>query len=736
MRTSSAITIRVASIPARHPYVDHLSVPGGTEPASGSATILRIDGPVPDPAEPERWWPPVMLDAAWVRAHADEFDLLHLHFGFESFSTGHLLEWIDALHEAGKPLVFTVHDLTNPQLGDQASHRANLDVLVPRADALITLTAAAAGEIAERWGREAVVIAHPNVVALDAAATDLATAESVVVGVHLRDLRPNIDGVAATRALVDAVGMLRADGVDIVARVDLNARVRDDDARAAIRELCDSSPHAELREHDRYDDGQLESSVAALDVVLLPYRHGTHSGWVELCWDLGVPVVGTAVGHSDAQHDDPGFFTAYDGGADSLASALRSLLALPGFARSATLAREAIRLRRRLDRGIQRLVIAEAHEELYRRAVEAARPRPLRIAVIAPLRYPISVPFAGGLESSVWHQVAALRALGHEVVLCATEGSDYLEGSPPEFVLPAVEWREGEYATDTTYPAGYLERALPALEGALAWIAANPDRFDIVDNNSLHGEPLSWASRVGVPMVSTLHTPVLPALLAAHTGGGSPRSNFLAVSEHTAAEWRAAGIVSEVIPNAVDTDRWALGEGGPDLVWFGRIVPEKGVHLALEAARLAGMRIVLAGRIGDVGYFAEQVEPLLGPDAEYVGALDPASLARLVGASACALVTPVWEEPFGLVIAEAMSTGTPVVVFDSGGVREVVGSSPGTELVPAGDAAALAAAALRMVEAVASDHALRNRIRETAVSRFSLAARARSVESLYRAMIG
>lgn len=362
------------------------------------------------------------------------------------------------------------------------------------------------------------------------------------------------------------------------------------------------------------------------------------------------------------------------------------------------------------------------------------RPR-LRIAVMAPIRYPISQPHAGGLESSVWNEVRILRARGHEVILCAVEGSDFLEQSPSEFVLPALHWDDPSEATDTTYPAGYLERALPAVGRALEYVQRTPGRFDLVVNHCLHGLPLEWADRLGVPMVSTLHTPTLPSLLEANASCSEPRSAFLAVSDHTAAEWRAEGIEATVVPNGVDTDVWRLGSGGGDFVWTGRIVPEKGTHLALEAARIAGRRIVLAGRIGDSDYFERLVEPQLGADAVYAGVLGAQELAALVGRSACALVTPVWQEPFGLVIAEALSAGTPVAAFRTGGIPEVVGSIPGTALVDMGDASALAAAATALADATAARPGVRAGIRAAAEARFSLHHRVERLEGIYGDLI-
>ncbi|TIH40177.1 glycosyltransferase [Subtercola vilae] len=359
----------------------------------------------------------------------------------------------------------------------------------------------------------------------------------------------------------------------------------------------------------------------------------------------------------------------------------------------------------------------------------------LNIVVIAPLRYPITEPHAGGLESSIWHQVNQLRQRGHRVTLCAVEGSDFMQLSPPEFVMPPVVWAPGELPNDVDYPAGYLDTALPSLERALAFIAAHPGRFDLVHNHSLHGTPLAWAGRLGVPMVSTLHTPVLPGLVAGHALSDGPGSRFVAVSSHTSAEWMPAGIVSDVLPNAVDSELWPAGEGGSDLVWFGRIVVEKGAHLAIDAAQLLGRRIVLAGRVGDPEYFENEIRPRLGTEAVYVGELRQPELAALVGQSACALVTPVWQEPFGLIIAETLMTGTPVACFETGGVAEVVAGMRGAGLVPVGDVPSLAVVADELIGSELQRRGIRSLVRAEAIAKYSLAARVLELEELYEQLV-
>lgn len=360
---------------------------------------------------------------------------------------------------------------------------------------------------------------------------------------------------------------------------------------------------------------------------------------------------------------------------------------------------------------------------------------PLRVVVIAPVRFPIGLPHAGGLESAVWNEVAQLRARGHQVTLIAAEGSDGLDSSG-DFTIPTMTWPEFAEPTDDSYPETYLSRSIPALDRALDRIAARPSDYDVISNHCLHGLPLRRAGELGVPMITTLHTPVDDELVVSHSSAVGRRSEFLSVSEHTRRQWAAAGIESTVLPNAVDPSAWPLGPGGPDLVWFGRIVPEKAPHLAVDVAERLGRGLIIAGRIGDERYAARAVLPRLGGDIRYAGQLAPDQLAHLVGRSAALIATPVWEEPFGLVAPEALMTGTPVVSFAVGGVTEIAAGSVGMVTVPAGDVDALAARAERLIVRGTAEPGFRAAIRSSAIVRFSLEARISALERRFIAMTG
>ncbi|MFD5721547.1 glycosyltransferase [Streptomyces sp. NPDC127036] len=285
--------IRVASVPAGHVYVRHLSPPDGDH-------VVRLTDPRPcgAPSGSQQWWPPVMLDPAWVDEHASTFDVFHVHFGFDAQPPSSLRELVAALRRHGKPLVYTVHDLVNPHHHDESDHQAQLDVLVPAADQLITLTPGAAAEMEARWGRTALVLPHPHVVEPAQLLRPRPVRDTFTVGLHAKSIRPNMDPLPVTRVLADALAELP----DAVLRVDCHPEIDDPashwHAPGVLEELrrLDREGRLELSVHDYFDDDALWDYLIGLDVSVLPYRFGTHSGWLEACHDLGTTVLAPSCG--------------------------------------------------------------------------------------------------------------------------------------------------------------------------------------------------------------------------------------------------------------------------------------------------------------------------------------------------------------------------------------------------------------------------------------------------------
>ncbi|WP_404961600.1 glycosyltransferase [Streptomyces sp. 147326] len=320
----------------------------------------------------------------------------------------------------------------------------------------------------------------------------------------------------------------------------------------------------------------------------------------------------------------------------------------------------------------------------------------LRVALIASARFPISEPFAGGLEAHTWWLARALHRRGHDVELFAAPGSDPALGARE---LPVRRSTLSDAArTDVSMPSVMWMEEHHAYLGLMLDLARDGEhRFDVVHNNSLHYLPVAMASALRVPVVTTLHTPPTPWLESAIKAQDSCPVTFTAVSRFTAGAWQATVPCARVVRNGIDMNFWKPGPGGGDLVWSGRLVTEKGPHLAIEAARAAGMALRIAGPICDRAYFDDRIEPLLGEDVRYVGHLDRRGLAELLGSASAALVTPSWDEPYGLVVAEALACGTPVCGFDRGALSEILTPDCGV-LAPSGDVEALAELIPRAME--------------------------------------
>ncbi|NYE36777.1 glycosyltransferase involved in cell wall biosynthesis [Nocardioides cavernae] len=312
----------------------------------------------------------------------------------------------------------------------------------------------------------------------------------------------------------------------------------------------------------------------------------------------------------------------------------------------------------------------------------------MRICLIASSSYPIREPFAGGLESMTHTMVRGLAERGHDVTLFAGPGSDT---SLPARVLPlaSVEVSAAAMADKFAPNAGWLAEHHAYLDLMLSLARTGAEDYDVVHNNSLHHLPVAMAPALDVPVLTTLHTPPLPLIESALALCPRP-PRFVAVSQWTADAWRHA-VDSDVVLNGLDLRRWPAGDGGGPAVWTGRIVPEKAPHLAIDACRRAGVDLLLAGPVQDEDYFAREVAPRLGPDARHVGHLSGPDLSALLRSASVAVVTPVWDEPYGLVAAEAMASGTPVAGFARGGLVQVVSPRAGVLVAP-DDVEALAVA--------------------------------------------
>ncbi len=349
--------------------------------------------------------------------------------------------------------------------------------------------------------------------------------------------------------------------------------------------------------------------------------------------------------------------------------------------------------------------------------------RPLRIALVGTARYPLCEPFVGGLAAHVVGLARGLTARGHAVTLFAPHGSA-AEGVHVEAFCDASGLDFSAAARgDLSMLAEPFMREHHAMLGLVLGLADERwGRFDVVHNHSLHYLPIAHAPAVGAAHLTTLHAPPTPWQESAFAClPERQRPAAVTVSATNRATWRRSLPACGVVPNGVDLGRWRFSAEGTSglAVWAGRIVPEKGPHLAIDAARAAGMRLRLVGPVHAHAYYDAEVAPRLGPDVEVLGHASHAELTGHYGAASVALSTARWEEPYGLTLVEALACGTPVAAFRRGAAPELLTPSTGRLAAPddvadlaraATEAAALDRRACRdWVEAHASERAMVDR---------------------------
>lgn len=286
----------------------------------------------------------------------------------------------------------------------------------------------------------------------------------------------------------------------------------------------------------------------------------------------------------------------------------------------------------------------------------------MRILQIAPLWETVPPPAYGGTEAVVSLLTEELVRRGHEVTLCASGDSrtraDLLS------VLP----RSLRTANDIQdpWPYAWLHSALALKEA---------DEFDVIHNHA--GELTMAMSHLvpDVPMLSTMH-----CLITRDTkfiwDGYPGYYNTISISQRRNMPHLASGHFVGVVYNAIDVSSFIYNDDKEDyLLFLSRISVDKMPHLAVEVARRTGRRLIIAGKVDrvDESYFNSTLAPLIdGKQVQFMGEAD-ARLKRELYAKAYCLVLPLcWEEPFGLVMVEAMASGTPVVAFGRGSVPEVV----------------------------------------------------------------
>ena len=339
------------------------------------------------------------------------------------------------------------------------------------------------------------------------------------------------------------------------------------------------------------------------------------------------------------------------------------------------------------------------------------------LSVAYPLAQ-VSPDSTGGSEQVLATLDRALAAAGHRSLVVAPEGSRVAGDLVP------IPWQAG------TLDEGARAAAQAANRATIAGVLAR----EPVHLVHLHGIDFDrYLPPPGPPVLATLHLP--PAWYpAAALRPGRPRTFLNCVSAAQHAACPASPTLVTPIENGVPVDRFASARHARRgfALFLGRICPEKGVHLALEAAHRADVPLLVAGEVygyeAHRAYFDAEVRPRLDGRRRYIGPVGFARKRRLLAAARCLLVPSLAEETSSLVVREAAACGTPVVAFPNGAIAAAVVEGETGHLVA--DAAAMAAAIARVG---AIDPA---RCRAEARARFDEAAMVAAYLALYGRLAG
>jgi len=302
--------------------------------------------------------------------------------------------------------------------------------------------------------------------------------------------------------------------------------------------------------------------------------------------------------------------------------------------------------------------------------------RSFRVAILAPLKRAITTDTTISRNRVIVDLVTELTARGHRISIFGTGGS-HLPGV--EFVpivpKPLVDMppAENDFYQHTSYLTLMIAEALK-----------RQGEFDLIHNH-MYPEYLALYAPFTTPMVTTVHSQMIE--LTASVLKQFPQANLVAIS-HMAK--KMAGIDSmDVVHNSVDTDFFRSSDGSKDyLLAVGRMSKAKddqgnfsdpkGITTAIKIAQATGEHLKIVGNVEDPKFFETLVKPQLSDKIEFVAEVSAEQKMtreqmRDLFAGAKAFINPInWEEPFGLVMAEALSCGTPVVAYNRGAVSEIV----------------------------------------------------------------
>jgi glycosyltransferase involved in cell wall biosynthesis len=338
-------------------------------------------------------------------------------------------------------------------------------------------------------------------------------------------------------------------------------------------------------------------------------------------------------------------------------------------------------------------------------------PEPMRIAMLAPIAWRTPPRHYGPWELVTSLLTEALVARGVDVTLFATLDSQ--TAGTLAGVVPAA------YSEDPSIDAKVWEYR------HLAHVFERAGEFDLIHNQA-DFPAHAFSGLIDTPMVTTIHGFSSERILPMYKPY-EERIHYVAISEadrHPALRYAATihhGIVIEDFP--------LNSRGSEDLLYFGRIHPDKGTREAIEVARAVGRRLHIYGLIQDQGYYEREVLPHIdGTMVLYHGTVGGEARVQALGEAYALLHLINFDEPFGLSVIEAMACGTPVIAVNRGSMPELIDHGRTGFLVDTLDEATAAVGRVGEIDREATS--------ETVRQRFSVERMADEYLALYRRILG
>ncbi len=298
--------------------------------------------------------------------------------------------------------------------------------------------------------------------------------------------------------------------------------------------------------------------------------------------------------------------------------------------------------------------------------------KPLKIAQIAPLWFPVPPEKYGGTERIIHFLTEELVKRGHRVTLFASGDSKtrarLISVTKEHLIGQKISWQDWWWNN---------------LNYSLAF--ENAEKFDIIHS---HWTPpgMYFQRFVKTPVLHTLHNiPVKTDHRWRIFKNYQRDSNVVFISKKEKKNSPIRFKREYVIYNGIDLTQFKFNPKPKDhLIWIGRICEKKGIENAIFVAKKIGMKLILTGQLQPQyeNYFREKIKPYLNSKIKYLGELDQKGLSDFYGQAICFLYPFEWQEPFGLSMVEAMACGTPVIAFDLGSAKEVIKNGKTGFVVP------------------------------------------------------